>query len=127
MGNLSEVRHQGGQAIRSVGDSDILRTLTRVGFASKGVVYFLVGILALLAAFGQGGETTDKKGAVSNIANQPFGEFALVVIGIGLLAYALWRYMCAVNDADREGSSAKGLGKRVSHFFSGIIHTSLGI
>jgi hypothetical protein len=84
-------------------------------------------MLALLAAFGQGGETTDKKGAVSNIAGQPFGEFALVVIGVGLLAYAMWRYLCAFKDADNEGSDAKGLGKRAAHLFSGIIHTSLGI
>ncbi|HYO80786.1 MAG TPA: DUF1206 domain-containing protein [Bryobacteraceae bacterium] len=102
-------------------------TLTRIGMACKGVVYLLIGVLALMTAFGEGGETTDSKGAVGRIAEQPFGEFALAVIGIGLLAYSLWRIMCAFLDVEHEGSGARGMGKRAFYLFSGIAYATTGL
>jgi hypothetical protein len=100
---------------------------TRIGFASKGVVYLLIGLLALKAAFGQGGETTDKQGVLQRIAGQPFGEIALTIIGLGLLAYALWRILCGVFDLEHEGDKPKGLAKRIGYFASGALYASAGI
>jgi hypothetical protein len=105
----------------------MLRNLTRVGFASKGVVYFLIGILALMAAFGRGGETTGQQGAIDRVAAQPFGGLALVLIGIGMFAYAAWRFMCAAMDVEGEGTGGKAIAKRIGYFFSGLIHVSIGI
>jgi hypothetical protein len=101
--------------------------LTRAGLAAKGVVYMLIGILALMAALGEGGETTNSKGAVSRIAEQPFGEFALFLIGIGLIGYAVWRIACAFLDREHEGSDAKGVGKRTYYFVSALIYISTAI
>jgi hypothetical protein len=100
---------------------------TRIGFACKGVVYLLIGILALKAAFGRGGETTGKEGAIQQIAAQPFGEFALAVIGIGLLAYAAWRILCGVMDLEHEGDRPTGMAKRIGYFLSGAVYASAGI
>jgi hypothetical protein len=127
MANLGTVGYNARRAYGSVGGSHTLQTLTRIGFASKGIVYFLIGVLALMAAFGHGGETVDQKGAIERIASQPFGGFALVIIGVGMLAYAEWRFMCAALDVEGEGSDGKALGKRVAYFFSGVIHVSIGI
>ena len=101
--------------------------LTRVGFIAKGVVYLFIGVLALMAAFGNGGETTDKKGVLTRISNEPFGEFAVGLMGAGLLAYAAWRILCAVTDSEHEGSGAKGVAKRIGYLASGVIHASAGI
>ena len=90
-----------------------LQKLTRIGFACKGVVYLLIGLLALKAAFHQGGETTDRQGAMQRIAAQPFGEYALVFLGVGLLAYAVWRLLCGVMDLEHEGDKPTGLAKRI--------------
>jgi hypothetical protein len=109
---------------RAIRHSDSLEKLMRVGFVCKGIVYVLIGILALLVALGEGGETTGSKGAVARIASQPFGEFALAVIGVGLLAYALWRFICAFRDSEHEGSDAKGMSKRAGYVFSGAVYTS---
>ena len=49
--------------------------LARLGYAAKGIVYAIVGMLAVQAAFGTGGKTTDSKGALRAIADQPSGKF----------------------------------------------------
>ena len=48
---LDSGKLQAKQGIESVRHSDWLEWLTRIGFACKGVVYFLIGALALMAAF----------------------------------------------------------------------------
>jgi hypothetical protein len=99
---------------------------TRIGFACKGLVYLLIGLLALKAAFGQGGQTTDRDGVLQYIAAQPFGEAALIVIGIGLLAYAAWRVLCGAMDLEHEGDKPTGLAKRIGYFVSGGLYASAG-
>ena len=104
-----------------------LQKLTRVGFACKGVVYLMIGLLALKAAFQQGGETTGKEGAIGRIAQQPFGEFALAVVGVGLLAYAAWRLLCGAMDLEHEGDRPTGLAKRIGYVVSGALYASAGV
>jgi hypothetical protein len=104
-----------------------LQKLTRIGFACKGVVYLLIGLLALKAAFHQGGERTDRQGAMERIAAQPFGEYALVFLGVGLLAYAGWRLLCGVMDLEHEGDKPTGLAKRIGYLGSGALYASAGV
>ena len=82
--------------------------LGRFGYAAKGVVYLIVGGLAVQAALGQGGQTTDQRGALSHIAEAPFGRSLLVVVAVGLLGYALWQIVRAALDTEHKGSDAKG-------------------
>jgi hypothetical protein len=127
---MTQIRSAGyavKEGLGSVRRSNTMERLTRIGFASKGIVYLLVGILALMAAFGSGGETTDKKGVIQRIMAQPFGEFALVVIGIGLLAYAAWRFLCCFQDLENDGSDAKGIAKRAFYFVSGFVYASAAL
>jgi hypothetical protein len=78
-----------------------------------------------MAAFGRGGQTTGQKGVIHEIATKPFGEVALIVIGVGLLAYALWRIVSALEDAEHDGRDAKGMAKRIGHALSGIVYGSV--
>ena len=78
-----------------------------------------------MAAFGNGGQTTGQKGVIHEIAEKPFGEIALIVIGVGLLAYALWRIVTALEDAEHHGRDAKGIAKRVGHALSGIAYAGI--
>ena len=57
-----------------------METFARFGYAAKGFVYGAIGILALLAAFRLGGNTTGSSGALQAIAQQPFGRILLVLI-----------------------------------------------
>jgi len=70
--------------------------LARAGFVARGVVYGIIGILAIKLALGSGGETTDQSGALKTLANQPFGKVLLVLVAIGLAGYSLWRLLHAL-------------------------------
>ncbi|MEV4061787.1 DUF1206 domain-containing protein [Nonomuraea dietziae] len=64
--------------------------LTRLGYAARGVLYLLIGIVALQVAFGEGGEA-DKSGAIRIVAAQPFGTVVLWIMTLGLAALTVWQ------------------------------------
>ena len=104
-----------------------VRRFGRFGYMAKGIVYGMIGVLAALAAFGPGGETTGTSGALQSIAELPFGELVLWIVGIGLIGYILWDFIKAIKDPENEGKDAKGLVKRTGYFISGIIYANLAI
>ena len=72
----------------------------------------VVGALALLASVGQGGRAGDSKDALRAVLAGPFGALVVGLIALGLCGFALWRLVEGVTDADRRGTSAKGLAVR---------------
>lgn len=109
---------------RDAGDdvarSRSLEVLARAGLVARGVVYAIIGILAVKLALGDGGKTTNQNGALKTIAKQPFGEVLLILVTIGLAGYALWRIVRAVVG---HGSEATDDTKdRIAGFSSGIAY-----
>jgi hypothetical protein len=90
-------------------------------------VYILIGVLALMAALHEGGETTDQRGVIEKISTQPFGELALIVIALGLFAYALWRFVEAASDTEHKGAGAKGVAQRFGQFASGFVYAAIAV
>jgi hypothetical protein len=107
--------------------SEMLRKLARFGYLAKGVVYALIGVLALLAAFGEGGQVGGGPEAVRTLAAQPFGMALCVAVGIGLLAYAGWRFAEAALDLRSEGTSSEGIAKRLGYAASGLMNGAVGV
>lgn len=101
--------------------------LGRFGFAAKGVVYVLIGVLAVQAAIGAGGQTTGQKGALERIGEAPFGQLLLVAMGVGIVGYALWRFIQAFMDTENKGTGGKGIAVRSGYFVIGLIHVSLAM
>ncbi|MCE8015591.1 DUF1206 domain-containing protein [Halomonas sp. MCCC 1A17488] len=104
---------------------EALTLLARWGYAARGVVYLLVGGLAALAALGQGGETTDSRGALERLMTAPWGGVLLGAISVGLVGYAVWRCTQAVKDTDRHGTDAQGLAIRAGLLVSAGTHLLL--
>lgn len=104
-----------------------VETLARAGFAAKGLVYALVGYLALQAAIGSGGKTTDSSGALRTLLTQPFGQILLGVVAVGLFGYALWRLVQAFCDPSGKEADAKRIAKRIGYAASGIAYGALGV
>ncbi|HEY0057419.1 MAG TPA: DUF1206 domain-containing protein [Pedobacter sp.] len=102
-----------------------IKTVAKFGFAAKGTVYCLIGLLAFMSAFHLGGQTsdkTDKNGVFEFITDQPAGKIILAVLTLGLLCYSIWRFLQAFLDTDSKGSDAKGIAKRFTYFFSGLTY-----
>jgi hypothetical protein len=104
-----------------------LALLARSGYAARGVVYLIVGGLAVLAALGQGGQTTDTEGALTTLLAQPFGKILLAMVAVGLIGYALWRVVQALADVDHHGTDPKGLAIRGGLLVSAVTHTLLAV
>jgi len=97
----------------------------RVGYAAKGVVYLIIGCLAAQLAIGQGGAATDQRGALHTIYDQPFGKFLLIVVAIGLVAFALWSLIQAIYDTEGQGRKAKGIMARIGYAAIGMTYAAL--
>jgi hypothetical protein len=107
--------------------SPLITALGRLGFACKGVVYLVIGVLAGQLALGQGGETTDAQGVLVRVLDAPFGKLGLGVVAVGLAGYVLWRLVQAVLDPDGKGTDAKGLWARAGYLVSAVIHSALAV
>lgn len=97
----------------------------RFGMVAKGAVYSLIGTLTALAAFGQGGEQTGSKGALQYLAKQSYGQIMLAILGLGLLGYVFWRMYQTFSNPKNLSDDAKGIGKRVAYFISGLLYGGL--
>ncbi|MFP7495220.1 DUF1206 domain-containing protein [Terribacillus saccharophilus] len=102
-----------------------IRRFGRIGYMSQGIVYALIGILALFAAFQAGGKTTDTGGMLQELAGMPFGNMLLWLIGIGLVGYVCWDAILAIKDPNREGNGVKGIIIRIGYGISTVIYASI--
>jgi hypothetical protein len=122
---IDQAKEHVEDAVRTAGP--VLTWLARLGFVAKGVVYTLVGGLALLAALNRGGDTTDQRGALRTILHQPFGRTMLGIAAIGLFGYTLWRLIQAMFDPEHVRHDAKSIGRRVARFVSGVAYGFLAV
>jgi hypothetical protein len=92
--------------------------LARAGLFTRGVIYAIIGILAIKLALGDGGKVTNQQGAIETIAKQPFGKALLILVAVGLAGYAIWRLVrAAVGHGPEASDDTK---ERVDGLFSGI-------
>lgn len=78
--------------------------LGRVGLVARGVVYLVIGALAVQVAAGRSGARTDKEGALQAVVEQPFGRVLLGLLALGLLAYVAWQAVeAAAGHRDEDG------------------------
>jgi hypothetical protein len=66
--------------------------LARAGYVARGVIYALIGVLALRLAEGHAGPRPSQQGAMHQILHQRYGHGLLILTAIGLGGYALWRF-----------------------------------
>jgi Domain of Unknown Function (DUF1206) len=114
-----------GTRVRATGNrvssSGAFRMLGRAGLAARGVIYILVGALALQIAFGKSdGKEADRQGALQTVAKSPGGTVLLWLLAIGLAGMALWRFSEAIwGQSTQDGHKAT---KRLSSLARGIFY-----
>jgi hypothetical protein len=97
--------------------------LSRTGFVARAAIYAIIGVLAFKLAIGSGGKLTNQHGALTTVANQPFGSLLLTLLAIGLGGYALWRLFRAALGRGPEGSDS-GF-ERLAALASGLAYGAL--
>ncbi|MFF2778497.1 DUF1206 domain-containing protein [Streptomyces sp. NPDC058052] len=98
-------------AARRAARGDVVRGGARAGFAARGVLYLLVGVLAVRIGLTGTKEQADRGGALAEVAATPFGAVLLWSLGVGLAGMAVWRLSEALFGA--AGPGGGGAGKRV--------------
>lgn len=93
--------------------------VARLGLLARGVIYLLIGWVALLLAAGRSNQEVDQRGALQTLARRPACSAMLWALAIGFAAYALWRFSEAIWGAYGEGKKA---GPRVASGFRGIVY-----
>lgn len=99
--------------------SSRLTTLTRIGFATRGLLYIVIAVLILRT-----GRAEDTSGALQYLGRGG-GQLLLGVMAVGLAAYGIWRVADAAFDIERHGTDRKGMLERAGAGVSGIVHVVL--
>ena len=97
--------------------------LARSGLVARGVVYGVIGVIAIEVAAGAGGRPTNQQGALEVIARQPLGSVLLVLLAAGLAGYSAWRLTRAATGHGRE--EADSGFDRVAAVASGLTYLAL--
>ncbi len=97
----------------------------RAGYAGRGVVYLVVAGFSLYAIW-HGGQAQGTQSALARLENSLWGGVVLFLIFVGMLAYALWRYLDAAYDLEEYGSEAKGVVARLGMVVTGTVHLGIG-
>ena len=121
---MTDVQVQAQQVIR---EHPGITIVGRVGWFAKGLVYLVAGVLALMVTLrslgwkdGDSGEASPT-GAIKEVAHHNFGGLALVILGLGLIVYALWRLISAIMPGSHE---MKVVVVRVAYVISAIMYAT---
>jgi Domain of Unknown Function (DUF1206) len=104
---------------RRASDSRPAQWLARLGLTARGVLYILIGVVAILVAIGQRSHEADQSGALQLLASQPYGLVALWLLFIGFAGYALWRLSEALFGVTGEGN---GAGPRLKSLVRAVLY-----
>jgi uncharacterized protein DUF1206 len=104
---------------RRASNSPVARALARAGLTARGILYILIGWIAILVALGQSSHEADQQGALQLLAGQPYGLVSLWLLGIGFAGYALWRLSEAAFGVTGDGN---GAGPRLKSLVRAVIY-----
>lgn len=102
-----------------------VKWLARLGMLCAGLLWLVVGVLAIEVALGAGGKTTDRTGALHEIAGQSWGTALLAVVAVGFAGYSLWRFTAGALGRKLETNEELGWGKRLWYFARGAFYAFL--
>jgi hypothetical protein len=102
--------------------------VVRLGYLAKGLIYSLIGVLALRVALGMsGGRLTDPSGVLTTVLSQPFGRIMLGIIGIGIVGYAAYYIFEAAADLRRRGGGMRGWSSRGLTMIKAAVYGTIGV
>lgn len=133
-------RRRAGRAVgstkyagRRAANSPAMRWLARAGFAARGIIYVIVGWIAVQIAFNHSSQQADRTGALHEISSTPAGGALLWLLVVGFIGMALWRlseaaYGSAGSDGQKASKRLAALGRAVVYavIAYGVLKYALG-
>ncbi|MET1059007.1 MAG: DUF1206 domain-containing protein [Nocardioides sp.] len=86
-----EMANKAERAGRRTENSEWFDKAVRFGLVVYGVVYLVLAWLGIQLAMGDHEGKATTKGAVAQLAEQPFGTFLIVLVALGMFLLVLWR------------------------------------
>ncbi len=115
-------------AVKHAAANPQLELLERLGYVVRGVLYAVMGFLALrIAVATPGGKATDLSGSLVWLIGNPLGKLVLIVTIIGLVAYAVWGFVRAIYDPLHRGRDAKGIMARIGFVTSAVSYLAIAL
>src|SRR5262249_9710263 len=111
-GSVKRAERKAAQQVKRAATAGWVQDIDRLGYVARGLLYIIMGGLALQLVTGTGGQASDPVGALRYIAGQPYGKVLLVVMLVGLFGYAFWGLVRGLFDVMHKGSGAQGLLQR---------------
>ena len=118
--NSKAIKANVGGTVQKAGESPLMEVMTRLGYGVRGLIYIIVGLLAVQVALGKGGALASPQGAIAAIGKQPSGLILLWVVLVGIISYSIWGVVRAVLDPLDKGHDLKGLLTRVGFLVSAL-------
>ncbi len=108
---------------RQAANSRLMSGLARAGLAARGVLYGLIGIIAVQIALGTSHQQADRSGALRLVASTPFGKVILWLLVIGFAGLTLWRLSEAAFGA--AGPNGRKTSARLICLVKAVIYGSI--
>ncbi len=132
---MTRRRSRNGRAAgRQAVHSGYVEMLARAGLAARGVLYIIIGWIAIQVGFGNTGRKADRSGALHTIASKPLGSVALWLLVVGFIGMTLWRLSEAAYggpgpDGRKASTRLAALAKAAFYGFVtfGILKYALGL
>jgi hypothetical protein len=102
-----------------------LARLARLGMLAPGLLYVLIGALAVALALGHRQGNASRKGALNALAQHTWGLVVLALIAAGFAGYALWRFAVAALGEKVEENDDLNVGKRLWYAVRGLMYCGL--
>ncbi len=102
-----------------------IEPVARIGYLAKGIVYLMIGVMAMLFAMGQRSRPADFSTVLVKVFSEPFGRVLLALLTIGLIGYGLWCFVQAVMDTENKGAGLVGIVTRILYAGIGLVYLAI--
>src|SRR6266496_608662 len=124
MSAIATARQKGTELLKEA--RPWIEPLARLGYAAKGIVYVMIGVMSWLFAVGKRREPADFSTVLLQLLREPFGQVLLAALTIGLFGYGLWCLIQAIMDTEHKGTTLFGIVTRIFYAGVGIVYWAVG-
>lgn len=103
----------------------LVQRTERISLGARALIYLVLAyITADVAATGARGKQASSSGAIQEMVRQPAGPVLVIVLALGLVAYAAWRLLQAAA-GDPDAKPGEDAAKRVGWLCIGVVYLGL--